>query len=209
MSKAINKITARVLYYPDPASRSEQAFSGYLKASITDVVNVEAERRVVVNSYFPVIFVPFTMRREEKRGQYTLAERLAFEAKDISPAHLDVKKRKWEFSYLTPPQREQGRLQAILSTLQQNLEEMTELARPLKNVLKNQRKRLLSLFPLPLREGIAERTFYGTLAKKPLPFFVYEHQLPSYKGEDKIPGGVLPKGLRPQLYLIHTLRFYG
>lgn len=208
MSKPINRITVNALYHPASASRSEQTFSGYLKARITDIINAEAGRREAANAYYPLIFVPFTMSRERRREHYTLAESQAFEAKDITPAHLDLKKKTWEFYTINPPQRERGRLQAILSTLKQNLEEIVEQARPLKCIPNVRRKRFLSQFPQPLREGIDERTFYGTLTKKPLIFLIHEHDLPSYAGEDKIPHGVLPATRKPGFYIFATPNFY-
>ncbi len=204
MNKPLNRIVVKAFHYPEPAYRPEQVFLGYLKANVTDVVHTEVGRRQKGNPYYPRIFVPFMIKEKE----YLFADHFAFEAKDITPAYCGLKKRRWEFSYLNPPQREQERLQAILSTLKQNLEEIVEQARPLSGIPGVRSRRFLGQFPLPLREWIDERTFYGTLTKKPLLFFIHEHQLPSYAGEDRIPQGVLPGGLRPRTYLFPTYHFF-
>lgn len=185
MSTLISKVFVNALYYPEPDQSDKEMMRGYVKATVNNRIVTEHRAKWVPNPYYPLFFVPFIIRDLE----YFLKIHEACTAQDVTPPYWNVLKIKWELKPITPPAREQPRLETILSKLQSHLPEIVQQAKPLKGRKQLQRRRFLGQFPLPLREGIDEKVMYGTISPKytPIEYNIYEQELSTYAAEDKIP----------------------
>ena len=82
----------------------------------------------------------------------------------------------------------------IISKLDSGLPEIMQHTRPLKNRKRAQCLSFLGQFPKPLREGIDERAMYGTIDGRKIEYFIHEHELSTYAGEDRIQVNRPPRG---------------
>lgn len=188
MSTLISKVFVNALYYPEPDQSRKEMMRGYVKATVNNRIITEHRAKWAPNPYYPLFFVPFTMRDQE----YFLKIHEACTAQDVTPPYWNVLQIKWELKPLTPPAREQPRLETILSKLQSHLPEIVQQAKPLKGRKQLQRRRFLGQFPRPLREGIGEKVMYGTISKKDvcIEYNIYDYELSTYAAEDKIPSNL-------------------
>ncbi len=183
MSYLISKVLVNAFYYPQPEQDLPKRMEGYLKATVSNKTETEHGRKWASNPYFPVFFVPFTING----AKYILNCARACTALDVPPSGQNISQIRWEMVPLKPPERERPRLEAIISKLDSGLPEIMRHTRPLKNRKRAQRLSFLGQFPKPLREGIDERAMYGTINKRKIEYFIHEHELSTYAGEDRIP----------------------
>lgn len=190
MSYLISKVLVNAFYYPKPEQDFPKMMRGYLKATVSNKTETEHGRKWASNPYFPVFFVPFIIRDRE----YSLQCDLACTALDVTPSYQNISQIRWEMVPLKQPERERPRLEAIISKLDSGLPEIMQHTRPLKNRKRAQCLSFLGQFPKPLREGIDERAMYGTIDGRKIEYFIHEHELSTYAGEDRIQVNRPPRG---------------
>ena len=182
MMNVVSRVYVNLFYYPEPAYLPERVLLGYLKATVTNMIETDHGKKKVFNSYYRTFFVPFMIRPSE----YILADHFAVQARDVTPASWNVLQTKWKIDYLNPPHRELPRLEAIVSKLNSQLPAIVQEAIPLKDIKPIQRKRFLGQFPKPLREGLDENVLYGTLGKKNIEYSIFQHELSTDRAESEI-----------------------
>lgn len=175
-------------YYPS-AVKDVPPYQGYIRIKVSNYIRSEAAPiRTTPHGLFHPIYFRFSLPRNSP-SSFSLDER-PLVAENIAPPYSERKE--WKISELTKPSKMTDRelLEILVRRINSSPSFLLASCKNYRIYNPRQRRSFLNHFAMPIREGLEEKTWYGTIEDNPILITVRESDFRSYH-EERQPSGLV------------------